>query len=90
MKSSASNQKISWFRKEEGSGALDLTPQFQRRPVWTEEQASYLIDTILNGLPFPKSISDPPLTRMATRGTKWWMDSSELDRCCSLVLMILS
>jgi hypothetical protein len=54
MDSSATNQKISWFRKEEIAGNLDLTPVFQRRPVWTEEQSSYLIDTILNGLPIPE------------------------------------
>src|SRR5258708_4854702 len=54
MDASASNQKISWFRKEEGIGALDLSPQFQRRSVWTDEQASYLIDTVLSGLPIPE------------------------------------
>jgi ParB-like chromosome segregation protein Spo0J len=54
MDSSASNQKISWFRKESAAGNLDLNPNFQRRPVWTEEQSSYLIDTILNGLPIPE------------------------------------
>ena len=54
MDGSATNQKISWFRKEESAGTLDLSPQFQRRPVWTEEQASYLIDTILSGLPIPE------------------------------------
>ena len=54
MDSSATNQKISWFRKEEGAGTLDLSPTFQRRPVWTEEQASFLIDTILSGLPIPE------------------------------------
>jgi hypothetical protein len=54
MDSSATNQKISWFRKEDSAGTLDLSPNFQRRPVWTEEQASFLIDTILSGLPFPE------------------------------------
>jgi len=54
MDSSATNQKISWFRKEEAAGTLDLSPQFQRRPVWTEDQQSYLIDTILSGLPIPE------------------------------------
>jgi|SRR5579864_427625 len=54
MDSSATNQKISWFKKEESAGSLDLSPQFQRRPVWTEEQQSYLIDTILSGLPIPE------------------------------------
>jgi hypothetical protein len=41
-------------RKEDIATNLDLTPQFQRRPVWTEEQSSYLIDTILSGLPIPE------------------------------------
>lgn len=54
MKSSATNQKISWFRREEAAGTLDLTPQFQRRPVWVEDQQSYLIDTVLSGLPIPE------------------------------------
>jgi hypothetical protein len=54
MDSSATNQKISWFKKEDGAGTLDLSPQFQRRPVWTDEQSSYLIDTILSGLPIPE------------------------------------
>lgn len=54
MDSSATNQKITWFKKEEAAGALDLRPTFQRRPVWTEEQASYLIDTVLNKLPIPE------------------------------------
>ncbi|HVE70984.1 MAG TPA: DUF262 domain-containing protein [Thermoanaerobaculia bacterium] len=50
----ATNRKISWFAREDGVGALDLTPEFQRRHVWQEDQSSYLIDTILNGLPFPE------------------------------------
>jgi hypothetical protein len=54
MDSSATNQKISWFRKEEAAGSLDLSPTFQRRPVWSTEQSSYLIDTILSGLPIPE------------------------------------
>jgi hypothetical protein len=54
MDSSATNQKISWFRKEDAASTLDLSPNFQRRPVWTDEQASFLIDTILSGLPVPE------------------------------------
>lgn len=51
---SASNRKISWLSREDESGTLDLSPAFQRRLVWSETQASYLIDTILLGLPFPE------------------------------------
>jgi len=54
MKISATNQKISWFWREDNAGSLDLSPSFQRKPVWSDEQASYLIDTILNNLPFPE------------------------------------
>lgn len=50
----ATNRKISWFAREDRSGTLDLSPDFQRRHVWEDEQSSYLIDTILNGLPFPE------------------------------------
>ena len=35
-------------------GTLDLSPEFQRNPVWTEEEMSYLVDTVLCGLPFPE------------------------------------
>ncbi|MCG3119531.1 MAG: hypothetical protein ALAOOOJD_01958 [bacterium] len=33
---------------------LDLTPEFQRRGVWTDKARSYLIDTIVRGKPIPK------------------------------------
>jgi hypothetical protein len=54
MKAEASNQKIAWFQREQKAGTLDLSPEFQRNPVWIDEEASYLIDTILCGLPFPE------------------------------------
>jgi len=50
----ATNHPVSWFRKLSADGALDLSPAFQRRPVWSDSQASYLIDSILNGLPIPE------------------------------------
>jgi hypothetical protein len=40
---------VSWMR----SGELDLTPSFQRRHVWKKSAKSYLIDTIVRGLPTP-------------------------------------
>lgn len=39
-----------WHQKE----TLVLQPKFQRRPVWSSRAKSYLIDTILRGLPIPK------------------------------------
>jgi uncharacterized protein with ParB-like and HNH nuclease domain len=40
---------LSWQRE----GTLQLNPNFQRRPVWKKGAKSYLIDTILRGLPVP-------------------------------------
>ena len=40
---------VGWQR----DGALELNPNFQRRPVWKKGAKSYLIDTILRGLPMP-------------------------------------
>ena len=39
-----------WYR----GGELILQPRFQRRKVWTGPARSYLIDTVVRGLPFPK------------------------------------
>lgn len=38
----------------DSNGLLELSPEFQRRAVWTEKAKSYLIDTILRGKPIPK------------------------------------
>ncbi|MFB6305926.1 MAG: DUF262 domain-containing protein [Flavobacteriales bacterium] len=38
----------------ENGGLLELSPEFQRRSVWTEKGKSYLIDTIVRGKPIPK------------------------------------
>ncbi|WP_312431617.1 DUF262 domain-containing protein [Achromobacter sp.] len=40
---------ISWAQ----NGQLDLSPRFQRRPVWRTGAKSYLIDSIVRGLPIP-------------------------------------
>lgn len=42
------------FREWNASGQLVLSPRFQRRDVWTETARSYLMDTIMRGLPIPK------------------------------------
>src|SRR5690349_12146313 len=43
------NQFLDWQR----SGTLRLRPPFQRREVWNPKAKSYLIDTIIRGLPIP-------------------------------------
>ena len=40
---------ISWQKAK----TLILSPSFQRRPVWTPSAKSYLLDTIIQGLPIP-------------------------------------
>lgn len=35
------------------SGTLELSPKFQRRPVWKAAAKSYFIDTMLRGFPIP-------------------------------------
>ena len=44
------NDFVEW----EASGQLELNPRFQRRPVWTDNAKSYLMDTIVRGKPVPK------------------------------------
>lgn len=48
------HRTVTWFRKAYQAEDLKLTPPFQRNAVWTNVQKSYLIDTILNGLPIPE------------------------------------
>lgn len=45
--------KVSDFLAWKRDGALNLNPNFQRRPVWKKGAKSYLVDTILRGLPMP-------------------------------------
>lgn len=45
--------KIGDFVAWQKAGALILSPDFQRRSVWKKGTKSYLIDTIIRGLPIP-------------------------------------
>lgn len=44
---------ISEFLKWQSTAELNLSPKFQRNTVWNDQARSYLIDTILRGLPIP-------------------------------------
>ena len=48
------NRTVVWFKKTNENGDLQMKPPFQRNPVWTHPQKSYLIDSILNGFPVPE------------------------------------
>lgn len=45
---------IADFLEWHNNGLLELSPDFQRRAVWSEKAKSYLIDTIVRGRPIPK------------------------------------
>jgi uncharacterized protein with ParB-like and HNH nuclease domain len=47
---------VSDFMEWNSTGLLDMSPEFQRRQVWSEKAKSYLIDTIIMGNPIPKII----------------------------------
>ena len=48
------NRTVAWFKKVSDAGELEMKPPFQRNPVWTLPQKSYLIDSILSGYPVPE------------------------------------
>lgn len=60
---------LEWRRAQ----LLDLSPEFQRRSVWTRAAKSYLLDTIIRGKPFPKilitqELADQKNIRMVVDG----------------------
>ncbi len=50
----STRRSVSAFKKAHDEGRLHLAPAFQRNPVWSEAQKSYLIDSILRGYPIPE------------------------------------
>lgn len=47
---------IADFQEWHSDGKLDLSPDFQRRSVWSSTAKAFLADTIIKGKPFPKII----------------------------------
>ena len=45
--------KVSDFLSWQRAGNLRLSPSFQRRPVWKPAAKSFLMDTVVRGLPVP-------------------------------------
>ena len=48
------HRTIAWLKKAHDQGALEMKPPFQRNPVWSDVQKSYLMDSILRGFPVPE------------------------------------
>lgn len=57
---------IADFYEWDNNDLLQLSPDFQRRAVWSEKAKSYLIDTIVRGRPIPKIIISQKLTGSKT------------------------
>lgn len=45
--------KVNDFLSWQKIGSLVLSPSFQRRPVWNKSAKSFLLDTVVRGLPIP-------------------------------------
>ena len=54
MKYDVSLQTIAWINGRRNDESLEISPKFQRRPVWLESERSALIGTIFSKLPFPE------------------------------------
>ncbi|WP_243300213.1 DUF262 domain-containing protein [Bacillus litorisediminis] len=44
------NDFLNWYE----TGELEISPKYQRNPVWNQKAKSYLIDSIIRGLPVPQ------------------------------------
>lgn len=54
MKHASRPQSISWFQDQYKAGRLTLRPPFQRKPVWSDKQRSFLIESVLMQIPIPE------------------------------------
>jgi hypothetical protein len=66
---------ISDFLEWHKNGLLELSPDFQRRAVWSEKAKSFLIDTIIRGRPIPKILISQKLE--ASRGIRTVVDGQQ-------------
>ena len=54
MKHRSRPQSISWFQDHYKAGRLVLRPPFQRKPVWSNKQRCFLVESILMDVPIPE------------------------------------
>ena len=54
MKHLSQARSISWFQEQYKLARLELRPPFQRKPVWTDKQRSFLVESILLDVPIPE------------------------------------
>ena len=54
IKPSVTNPTIADLYEKIEDNKLDISPDFQRKFVWTQEHQEQFLDTIINGYPFPE------------------------------------
>lgn len=54
MKVQPQTPAVAWFNDRNKEKSLILKPPYQRKPVWSEDQKAYLIDTIISGYLIPE------------------------------------
>ncbi|MCX5885689.1 MAG: DUF262 domain-containing protein [Proteobacteria bacterium] len=54
MEANPTTYPITWFKDRNLEKSLRLKPPYQRKPVWTDVQKAYLIDTILKNYHIPE------------------------------------
>ncbi|MAY03193.1 MAG: hypothetical protein CMQ38_09500 [Gammaproteobacteria bacterium] len=57
------------------NGLLELSPDFQRRGVWTKQAKSYLMDTVITGKPMPKILMSQRMS--SSRNTRVIIDGQQ-------------
>jgi hypothetical protein len=78
-----SHQTVGWFADLSLVDRLILRPPFQRRPVWTDEEKSFLVDTILRGYPVPEIyVYATPGTGESASDTLAIVDGQQRLRTC--------
>ncbi len=70
MNSTATNQQIAWFYQRYKEESLELSPDFQRNPVWIADYKNYLIETLLLALPIPEIYV---VNRVSLEGDSKWI-----------------
>jgi len=67
MRTTLTNQTISWLDEQNRLGNLIIKPDYQRKPVWSLRHKVYFIDTLLRGLPIPKLYMRQKIKRTTKR-----------------------
>jgi len=68
---------INDFREWNERNELELAPEFQRRSVWSAKARSYLIDTVLRGLPISKIFMRHDINPRTNKSTREIVDGQQ-------------